>query len=184
MIPPAETICTVWPWIPSSIDCSIAPFFMVNDPLALPCAPRSMSTVPEPALTIASVMRLARAAASTDSPMPDPPAVLLGLLELEDEDEDDEVVEAAGEAGSELPQALSPRAAASPTAAIEVVFMRSPRWCGADERAHADPSTITARMPQSPPPVWGAGSVAGSRGGGAGTQAVASSSTSRLRVRL
>ncbi|GAA2734247.1 hypothetical protein GCM10009867_13940 [Pedococcus aerophilus] len=79
--------------------------------------------MPEPALIIASVIRVARAAPSTESPAFTAPAALELLLELLVE----ELLEAAGSAVSELPQALRPSAAASATAAIEVVFMQVPQ---------------------------------------------------------
>ncbi|KQZ89243.1 hypothetical protein ASD62_07910 [Phycicoccus sp. Root563] len=86
--------------------------------------------MPEPALSIASVMRVARAAPSTDSPALAAEAEELALL-------DDDVLDEPGDLESELPQALRPSAAVRATAAIEVVFMRVPQkmWCGCATRA-------------------------------------------------
>src|SRR6476469_479038 len=164
MIPPADTTRRVWPWISIVMSCSILPPFMANSPFALPEEPRSMLTVPEPALTMASVMRVASSAPSTESPaLRDGAEELELLLELLEEPDE---VEAAGDPESELPQPLRPRAAASATAAIEVVFMRRPAgcvarrvvaaaggahaWHGAGPSRNACSSTITASARKEP----------------------------------
>src|SRR5689334_22326424 len=99
------------------------PELMTNQPLTLPMAARSMAIVPEPALTIAAVMRVASAAPSTVSP---------GLSAAPEADV--EVVDALFEGVAPFPQALSASAPDRATAASETVFTKaSPHGWRADQ---------------------------------------------------
>src|SRR4029450_4473166 len=92
------------------------PPFMAKAPVAVPCEPSSMLMVPEPALIIASGIRVARPAPATGAP---------ACTEHVMPEEVVEVVEASVPPSPSEPQPLNVRAVARLMAASAVVFFMS-----------------------------------------------------------